>query len=168
MKQDRRGSWYLLTGVVLGIAFGLVYSWVVSPVKYIDAPPYSLREDYKEQYRVLVALAYLSSGDLLRAQDRLNQLKDSDIVQTIASQAQRALADGHPDEEVKALSQLAAALNSGLPPASISSPVSQDVTLPPPSEEAPADIDINPAIETFTSTIETGDTPTSTLLTPVP
>jgi hypothetical protein len=117
MKQDRRGSWYLLTGLVIGIAFGLGYSWMVSPVKYIDAPPYSLREDYKEQYRVLVAVAYLYSGDLLRAQDRLEKLRDDDIVQTISRQAQQAQAESHPEEEVRALSQLATALSHGLTPA---------------------------------------------------
>ncbi len=111
MKQDRRGSWYLLTGIVLGLVFGLVYSWLISPVKYIDAPPYSLREDYKNQYRVLVAVSYLYSGDLLRARDRLAQLRDTDITGTIASQAQRALAAGHPDEEVRALNALASALS---------------------------------------------------------
>ena len=33
MSQERRGPWYLLTGLVLGLAFGLVFAWVVSPVK---------------------------------------------------------------------------------------------------------------------------------------
>ena len=76
MKQERRGSWYLLTGAVLGVAMGLFYSWVISPVKYVDAPPYALRADYKDEYRALVAAAYMYSSDLVRAQDRLAQLKD--------------------------------------------------------------------------------------------
>ena len=64
MKQERKGSWYLLSGVVVGLAMGLVYSWVISPVRYIDAPPYALRQDYKDEYRALVASAYLYSNDL--------------------------------------------------------------------------------------------------------
>jgi hypothetical protein len=117
MKQDRRGSWYLLTGLVIGIAIGLGYSWMVSPVKYIDAPPYALRDDYKAQYRVLIAVAYLYSGDLVRAEDRLAELKDDNIIQTISRQAQQAQSEGHPDEEIRALNMLASALSQGLAPA---------------------------------------------------
>ncbi len=110
MKYERRGSWYLLTGAVLGVAMGLFYSWVISPVKYVDAPPYALRADYKEEYRALVAAAFMYSNDLLRAQDRLKELKDDNPAQSIAMQAQRALANGRPDAEVRALSLLATAL----------------------------------------------------------
>src|SRR4030067_2648232 len=92
MRQDRRGSWYLLTAGILGVAIGLFYSWVVSPVKYVDAPPYALRADFKDDYRALVAEAYIYSGDLLRAEDRLAQLKDDEIVQNLTAQAQRAYA----------------------------------------------------------------------------
>lgn len=116
MRSERRGSWYLLTGAVLGIAMGLFYSWVISPVKYVDAPPYALRADYKEEYRVLVAAAYIYSGDLVRAQDRLAQLKDDNPAQSVAMQAQRALAEGHPEAEVKELSLLATALSKGVTP----------------------------------------------------
>jgi hypothetical protein len=135
MKSDRRGSWYLLTGLVLGVAVGLAYSWVISPVKYIDAPPYALREDYKEQYRLLVAYAYLYNGDLLRAQDRLAQLKDDDIVSTMTMQAQRAQAEGHPAQEVRALSMLASELGHAIS----STPASLDGTpvLPATTQAAP-------------------------------
>jgi hypothetical protein len=122
MKSERRGSWYLLTGVVLGVAMGMIYSWVISPVKYVDAPPYALRADFKEEYRALVAAAYMYSSDLVRAQDRLAQLKDDSPAQSVAMQAQRALAEGHPAAEVQALSNLATALSRGISP-TISSPV---------------------------------------------
>jgi hypothetical protein len=121
MRQDRRGSWYLLTGVVFGIAIGLFYSWVISPVEYVDAPPYALRADFKDEYRALVAAAYLYSNDLLRAENRLAQLKDDDTAQSLAMQAQRALADGHPETEVRALGFLAMALGKGVTPQGISS-----------------------------------------------
>jgi hypothetical protein len=118
MKSERRGSWYLLTGAVLGVAMGLIYSWVISPVKYVDAPPYALRADYKEEYRLLVALAYMYSHDLVRARDRLVQLKDDNPAQSVAMQAQRALAEGLPVEEVQALSLLATALSREVAPTS--------------------------------------------------
>ena len=95
---------------------GLVYSWIVSPVKYIDAPPYALREDYKDEYRALVAAAYLYDGDLARAQDRLAQLKDEETAQSMTIKAQQALAQGYPEEEVRALGILALALGQGVTP----------------------------------------------------
>lgn len=115
MMHDRRGSWYLLTGVIIGIALGLIYSWLISPVKYVDAPPYALRADYKDTYRILVAEAYLYSKDLVRAEVRLAQLKDDETVQTLTKQAQRALAEDHPEEEIRALNTLILVLNGGLP-----------------------------------------------------
>jgi hypothetical protein len=114
MRSDRRGSWYLLTGAVLGIAMGLVFSWVISPVEYVNAPPYALRADYKEEYRALVAAAYQYNRDLLRAEDRLAQLRDENIIQSLGMQAQQALAEGHSEREVQDLSELAMALSKGI------------------------------------------------------
>jgi hypothetical protein len=116
MKQERKGSWYLLSGVVVGLAMGLVYSWVISPVRYIDAPPYALRQDYKDEYRALVASAYLYSNDLDRAQQRLVKLNDDESAQSMTMKAQQALAEGYPDEEVRALGILALALGQGVTP----------------------------------------------------
>ena len=116
MKHDRRGSWYLLTALVLGAGMGLLYSWVISPVKYVNAPPYALRADYKDAYRALVASAYLYSGDLVRAQARLAQLKDDESAQSLARQAQQAQAARGSEQEVKALSLLALALGKGVTP----------------------------------------------------
>ena len=135
MKQDRRGSWYLLTGVVLGIVLGLIYAWVVSPVQFVDAPPSALRADYKNEYRALIAEAYLYSNDLLRAKERLTQLKDDDMLKGITMQAQQALANGRPEEEVHALSMLAMALSQDITP-TISSSVRMPGTTPLPSSPA--------------------------------
>jgi hypothetical protein len=110
--KDQRGSWYLLTGIILGLALGLVYAWVVSPVQYVDAAPDSLRADFKDQYRALVAAAYLYSGNLERARVRLQQLGEADLARQLAAQAQRALAEGQPDAEVRSLGILALALGN--------------------------------------------------------
>jgi len=159
MKQDRRGSWYLLTGAVLGVALGLFYSWVISPVKYVDAPPYALRADYKDDYRALVAAAYLYSGDLLRAQDRLAQLKDDETAQTLAMQAQRALAEGRPEEEVRALGILAMALGGGVMPNISSITPTQAATLIPlTSAVTPTPLLIEPTASP-TTTMQTSPTP---------
>jgi hypothetical protein len=116
MKRERRGSWYLLTGIVIGLVMGLAYSWIVSPVRYINAPPYALRQDYKDEYRALIAAAFVNSHDLARAQGRLAELHDDESAQSVTIKAQQALAEGYPDEEVSALGILALALGQGLTP----------------------------------------------------
>ena len=168
MNEERRGSWYLLTGVIIGVAFGLLYSWVINPVEYIDAPPYALREDYKAQYRVLVAAAYLYSGDLVRAQDRLAQLKDSDIARSLAMQAQQALAEGHSEEEVRALGVLALALGQGLTPVAPGvSPTLVATGSAPTSAGTSTPLLLQPT-ETFTITPQPSPTLMDTLRTPRP
>jgi hypothetical protein len=168
MKQERRGSWYLLTAVVIGAAMGLVYSWVVSPVKYVDAPPYALRADYKDDYRALVAAAYLYSGDLVRAQARLAQLKDNNPAQSIAMQAQQALAEGRPDEEIRALSILAQALGQGVTPNTSSSPPTLAVSsIPGTSGFTSTPVLIEPSAS-LSPTLETTAMPLSMIRTPRP
>jgi hypothetical protein len=100
----------LLTGLILGIAIGLVYAWVINPVKYEDTSPASLRGDFKDQFRALIAVAYLSSGNLERAQVRLNLIEEDDPAQALALQAQRFVAEGRLESEIQALGLLAAAL----------------------------------------------------------
>jgi hypothetical protein len=57
--------------IVIGIAAGLYYGWVVNPVKYVDAPPDTLRIDFKSDYALMVAEDYSQGHDLAMAQQRL-------------------------------------------------------------------------------------------------
>ncbi len=57
--------------IIIGIAAGLYYGWVVNPVKYVDAPPDTLRIDFKSDYALMVAEAYHQDQDLAMAQQRL-------------------------------------------------------------------------------------------------
>ena len=112
----KRGPWYLLTGFILGALMGLVYAWVISPVEYVDTPPASLRADFKDHYRIMTALAYAADKDLPRARARLALIGDEDSAQTLAIQAQRALAEGSSQTEAQVLGLLAAALGQSPTP----------------------------------------------------
>ena len=110
-RETNRGHWYLLSGLVLGIAAGLIFTWLLFPVVYEDTSPGTLAEDYKEIYRRTIAEVYLVTGDLDRAISRLNLLENDDVVFALGSQAQRALADGR-EKEAQALAGLASAIQS--------------------------------------------------------
>lgn len=118
--RDERGPWYLLTGMILGAVLGLAYAWFYAPVKYVDASPASLSESDKDNYRALISAAFAANTDLPRARARLNLLNDTDPARVLAVQAQRALAEGRPEQEVNALGLLAVSLSEGnLPPNTI-------------------------------------------------
>jgi hypothetical protein len=117
-----------IAGFVFGAAVGLYYSWVFQPVKYVDTAPSSLRRDFQEDYFALIASAFATSGDTLRAQARLALLPDPDPAQSLAALAQRRLAEGYPQSEVLAMAELAEALR----------PAIQDQVSLGPSPTAPA------------------------------
>jgi hypothetical protein len=99
-----------LGGLVIGLAIGLYYSWVINPVEYVDTAPTSLREDFKSDYMALIAAAYDATGDLVRAQARLALFLDPNPAITLSQIAQQRLAAGRPQSETRALAQLAADL----------------------------------------------------------
>lgn len=115
--RENRGPWYLLTGLALGLIIGLAYAWLVRPVQYTNTAPASLRSDFKDQYRVLIASAYASNGDLVRARARLELLQDEDAAKILAEQAQRKLAQDGSTSEARALGLLAVALGEAPPTA---------------------------------------------------
>lgn len=108
--EGKRGNWYLLTGLVLGVILGIVYAWVIAPVKEVDTHPNLLRDDYKDIYRELIARAYQANNNLPRAEARLALIGDEDPALALAAQAQRYLAESGDNELAKVLANLSAAL----------------------------------------------------------
>lgn len=115
---ESRGPWYLLTGVVIGMALGLVYAWVINPAAYVNTAPSSLASNYKEAYRSLIAAAYAANSNLERARIRLSLLNEPNPAESLAAQAQSLLAQGGSQEDARRLALLAAALGKTLPPVS--------------------------------------------------
>jgi hypothetical protein len=76
------------------------------------------------------------SHDLVRAQDRLKELKDDNPAQSITMQAQRALAEGQPEAVIRALSLLASALvQNGIPSSPSLGTMSPSTTSPDSSQQ---------------------------------
>ncbi|HLF81400.1 MAG TPA: hypothetical protein VI410_06490, partial [Anaerolineales bacterium] len=96
----RQSGWLpLLLGLGLGLAGGLFYSWIVNPVEYVETAPGSLREDFRSDYLALIAAAYSSHGDLVRARARLALFEGLNPAGELAALAQRRQASGHPISE---------------------------------------------------------------------
>jgi hypothetical protein len=164
---EKRGSWYLLTGLliglILGVGAGWVYGWFFRPL--LETSPATLKAEYKDKYRILIASAFLADRDVVRARARLDLLKDPDVYQALAEQAQRSLNQNNSPSEAQALGLLALAIGQGVNPTHVASPTGVEAPavtgsappetftpVPNPSETATA----NPQLPTLTQSAPTG------------
>jgi hypothetical protein len=137
VNEENRGPWYLLTGLVLGAVFGIVISWVILPVRYVDTAPDSLRADFKDAYRALIAVAYLSSGNVERARYRLDALEagaSANLSQRLILLAEQG---SRPPSEIQALTLLGAALSGQEAPELVTNPVEPSETPEPVPSASP-------------------------------
>jgi hypothetical protein len=104
----RRIPWDVLLALLAGLGLGLAYAWVVSPRAITDATPASLRLDFKDQYRAVVAAAFAANGNLPRAEARLVLLRDPDPIEVLNGQAQRMRAGTAGEEQFEHADQVAA------------------------------------------------------------
>ena len=173
--SQKGGFLYLITGLALGVGIGLLVAWGLAPVQYVDTTPATLRVDFKDEYRFLIAAAYTASGDLPRAQARLVTLADADPIKSLGEQAQRMLAANSSMDTVRILANLSEALQTqatavftpaeGQNSPSTASPVNEASatpnvidTAPPPTETATPVTSATPEPDT-SPTLE--DTPTT-------
>lgn len=97
----------LLLGLVLGLAGGLYYAWIVDPVVFTDASPARLATDYRAEYIFLVSQSYAVDGDWTRAEQRLAALADSALPQTVATLLEAYLRQQRPPDEIRNLAIVA-------------------------------------------------------------
>lgn len=112
-KDDspRGFPWYILTGLIIGLSLGALISFVLSPVRHINTSPSSLADEYKADYRLIIAQAFTSNQDPVRASQRLALLGDDDALTTLSKQAQLLLTNGE-EASAKALAILASSLGN--------------------------------------------------------
>jgi len=101
-----------LIAILLGLALGLVYGWVVSPVEYVDTTPETLRDDYRTDYVLMTAEVYRDRLDLDLAARQLAMFGSQPPAQIAAHALDYALATGYPPADIALLQVLAADLQS--------------------------------------------------------
>ena len=164
--RENRGPWYLLTGLLIGLAAGLIYAWLIQPVQYGDAAPNNLSESAKGQYRAMIALAYQADANLGRARQRLALLNDSNPAQALQTQADRA--GDPPSVEGIALAALAEVYNphstAQITPSLEATGTAEAVTRAPTGVLSPtATLDPGQAVRTATPLPSTTPTVTPTI-----
>lgn len=104
-----------LTGLVLGVALGLVIGWVLWPVQYTNTAPGQLRQDYRNDYLLMVAAAYQVEGDVEGARERLALFDPQQPARPVVELAETLMAQGGRPEDIALLAHLADALGAGTP-----------------------------------------------------
>ena len=104
-----------LIAILVGLVLGLAYGWLISPVRYIDTSPNTLRIDYKTDYVLMVSEAYQSEKDLDQAIRRLGLLGTTSPVELIAQTIQFAQKAGYSEADVARIQALMSALQTLLP-----------------------------------------------------
>lgn len=152
-----RDLWHLPLALLLGFGIGLVISWVIAPLEVTNTTPALLRDDFKAEYRALVAAAYTSTGDLERAKERLAPLNDADIIVALEQQAQRDVAEGENAAVfVNPVAQLAADISNEISATQVTATSTRFLTqtpLPPTSTGTPPTPTITETPEAATVTL---------------
>ena len=104
-----------ILAILLGAAAGMFYGWVVSPVKYVDTTPDSLRVDYKSDYVLMVAEAYSADRDLALAVQRLSALGSAIPSELVREAILFAESQGYTDADVALMRSLARDLETWSP-----------------------------------------------------
>ena len=102
--------------IVIGVALGLLYGWVIDPVDYIDTTPNTLRADYKADYVLMVAEIYSTDQDAEAAVIRLTYLGDPSPVVSVENAMIFAVDAGYAPDDLRKLRDLSDALAPLTPP----------------------------------------------------
>jgi hypothetical protein len=107
--RTKRFIWFGVM-IALGVVVGLVYGWMINPVRYVDTGPDSLRSDYKADYVLMVAETYSADGNLPLAQFRLGRLGGSTPLRPVQEAILTAQQLEYNEQDMALLARLAEAL----------------------------------------------------------
>jgi hypothetical protein len=96
--------------IILGVAAGLIYGWIIDPVDYVDTSPVTMRVDYKADYVLMVAEIYSATQDAEDAVIRLTYLGDPSPVVSVDNALVFAVESGYGAEDLRKLRDLSDAL----------------------------------------------------------
>ncbi len=150
-----------LVGLVLGLAAGLYYTWMVNPVQYYNSLPALMRSDYRADWIKMTALAYAQDGNLARAEARLNGLDRQEVQARIARVLDEAVALEWPLVVLQRLAILAAHYGADTPAVRIYAPMTLEATATP-SPEPPTETPTATPTPTLTPTVTPRPTATAT------
>ena len=115
--SDQSQAWgrWAAIGVGVGLALGFAVGWWLWPVQYTNTAPAVLRQDYRDDYIVMIATVYEVEGDLEYALDRLGLLDQNDPAAPVVELAERIIGANGSPEDIARLARLATAVGGATP-----------------------------------------------------
>ena len=101
-----------LIALTVGLALGLLYGWVISPVVIVDTSPEMMREDYRTDMVLMTAEIFSESGDLNIPLLTLKLVSSQTPSATVGQAIGYARTAGYAENDITLLQILAAALSS--------------------------------------------------------
>ena len=102
----------LFMGLLIGSGASLYYAWQISPVQYLDNDPYALREEYANDYLLLIAQKYSIEKDIRVSRAYLTDLGVDQPGEFVAARAEYMIGAGHSSADITAMAELAKALGA--------------------------------------------------------
>jgi len=100
---------------ILGIALGLSYGWLISPVEYTNVTPELLRSDFRTDYVLMVAEAYSVELDPELSSQRLAILGSEDPTILAAQAYEYARQNAYASDDLALIQELTLALQAWQP-----------------------------------------------------
>lgn len=99
----------------MGLALGFAVGWWLWPVQYTNTEPAVLRQDYHDDYVLMVATTYELEGDLEQARELLKRLDPEKPTAPVVDLAERLIEVGGEAKDITRLARLAWALGAITP-----------------------------------------------------
>nr|HID13418.1 hypothetical protein [Anaerolineae bacterium] len=111
-ERARKSLKRAAVGAAVGLTLGFAIGWWLWPVQYTNTAPTVLRQDYRDDYVVMVATAYEVDGDRERARERLKLLDPDEPAAPVVELAERLVEAGGSADDITRLARLAWALGA--------------------------------------------------------
>lgn len=109
-------SWGVaVVGLLLGLVGGLIYTWFVRPLQYIDTYPPMMSARYRQDWIRMTVWSYAQEDNWDRTQTRLLHLPASEVAAMSVEILEHAAAQGQAAETLQRIARLATAYGASSP-----------------------------------------------------
>lgn len=112
--RSSRIIWFSIS-LIVGLAAGIVYGWVVRPLSYADVSTEQLRSDYRIDYVLMTAEVFRHDGDPAKAAQQLAFLGDEPVIRYVQEAIITGSELGYSRADLDLLGSLAASLQTWMP-----------------------------------------------------
>ena len=105
----------VIVGLLLGFVGGLIFTWFIAPLEYVDTYPPMLDLGYRQEWIRMTAWSYGVEDNWERTQIRLLNLSTDEVGTVATDVLDRATAQGQPVQILQRIARLASAYGASGP-----------------------------------------------------